>query len=95
MGGCARARPPTCVQVAFEAAALDFFVATVELCRTLRPKAKWGLYGYPDATFLPCTGTKCGYDDPKAGQCAAPTRKRDSTFSLFATAVLSSSPQGV
>ena len=34
---------------AFESAALEFFVETIKLCRTLRPNARWGYYGFPQA----------------------------------------------
>lgn len=30
-----------------EAAAKDFFLQTINLCKQLRPNAKWGYYGYP------------------------------------------------
>eukprot|EP01050_Picozoa_sp_SAG11_P015888 SAG11_NODE_2106_length_3813_cov_2.317447_5_plen_88_part_00 len=30
----------------FNAAALDFFVQTLKTCQSIRPKAKWGFYGY-------------------------------------------------
>ena len=30
----------------FNKAALDFFVQTLQTCRALRPKARWGYYGY-------------------------------------------------
>ena len=36
-------------QKAFESAALEFFVETIKLCRELRPKARWGYYGFPQA----------------------------------------------
>lgn len=43
---------------AFESAALEFFVETIKLCRALRPNARWGYYGFPQAfTFN-------GYDSP-------------------------------
>jgi hypothetical protein len=31
----------------YNAAARDFFVATINECKRLRPNAKWGYYGYP------------------------------------------------
>jgi hypothetical protein len=43
---------------AFESAALEFFVETIKLCHALRPNARWGYYGFPQAfTFN-------GYDSP-------------------------------
>lgn len=31
----------------FESAAINFFVRTLQTARSLRPKAKWGFYGFP------------------------------------------------
>lgn len=45
----------------FEAAALAFFVETIKLCRSVRPKARWSYYGFPQAVNFH------GYDDPVAG----------------------------
>ena len=48
-------------QQQFEKAALAWFVETVKLCRSLRPKARWGYYGFPQSfTFK-------GYSDPTRG----------------------------
>ena len=45
----------------FEAAALAFFVETIKLCRSVRPRARWSYYGFPQAFNFH------GYDDPVAG----------------------------
>ena len=47
----------------FESAATNWFVKTLETCKKLRPKAKWGFYGLPlnDAN---CSSDVCGYDLP-------------------------------
>eukprot|EP00040_Diaphanoeca_grandis_P013058 m.66052 g.66052 ORF g.66052 m.66052 type:complete len:440 (+) comp23635_c0_seq3:116-1435(+) len=37
----------------FETAAINFFVATLNLCSKLRPKALWGFYGMPGGSFAP------------------------------------------
>ena len=41
------AQAKTKAKNAFETAALEFFVETIKLCRALRPRARWGYYGYP------------------------------------------------
>ena len=52
----------------FESAAMTFFVETLRVCSRLRPRAKWGYYGWPDHFYLPCNRTgasdrwRCGYD---------------------------------
>jgi hyaluronoglucosaminidase len=46
----------------FEQAATEFFVATIRLCKKIRPRARWGFYGFPNPSFYPCTGDSCGYD---------------------------------
>jgi hyaluronoglucosaminidase len=51
----------------FERAATDFFVQTLRVCREVRPNARWGFYGFPSAEYYPCTGSDCGYDDPRRG----------------------------
>lgn len=55
----------------FETAAIAFFVETLETVKSLRPKAKWGFYGFPANQYLPCLGTStaplCGYDAPVIG----------------------------
>jgi hypothetical protein len=33
--------------VSYETAATEWLVQTLRTCRSIRPKAKWGLYGYP------------------------------------------------
>jgi hyaluronoglucosaminidase len=52
----------------FEASASKFFVETLNTCRKMRPKARWGFYGLPMNFYEPCTGSgsdaKCGYDSP-------------------------------
>lgn len=53
----------------FEKSATMWFVETLQLCRKLRPKAKWGFYGLPlkatngcpDVTGKPGAPTSCGY----------------------------------
>ena len=34
-------------KASFEAAATEFFVKTLETCRAMRPRARWGFYGLP------------------------------------------------
>ena len=55
---------------AFETAATEWFVKSLEAGRKLRPKAKWGFYGLPENFLQPCSGsgtdTKCSYDGPDA-----------------------------
>jgi hyaluronoglucosaminidase len=51
----------------FQTAGTEFFVATLEALRQLRPKAKWGFYGFPDNPYMPCIGgtddkPTCGYN---------------------------------
>ena len=48
-------------QKQFESAALTFFVETIKLCRAVRPKARWGYYGFPQSF------TFDGYNDPAKG----------------------------
>jgi hyaluronoglucosaminidase len=52
---------------AFEDAATNWFVATLEKCKEIRPNANWGFYGLP-INNGECVGTgenvKCGYDNP-------------------------------
>lgn len=47
----------------FQAAGVGFFVRTLEAVRALRPKAKWGFYGFPQNPYNPCDS---------AGLCGAP-----------------------
>eukprot|EP01084_Bolivina_argentea_P195378 335189_1 len=55
----------------FESAATKWFVETLKTCTSIRPKARWGYYGFPRNNWWPCTGTdadmKCGYQDPTQG----------------------------
>ena len=54
----------------FEAAATNWFVATLKACKALRPAAVWGFYGLPNQCYGDCVGEgdamKCGYDGPNA-----------------------------
>ena len=45
--GRSEAQLRAAAKLSFESAATDFLVQTLRLCRALRPRAKWGLYGYP------------------------------------------------
>ena len=60
-------------QEEFEAAAVAFFVQTLQLCRALRPHAAWGFYGLPASAPGPCVANgpdpspQCGYRNPAAG----------------------------
>ena len=53
---------------AFEGAATRWFVSTLQACRALRPRARWGFYGLPQAAFGGCVGSgaamRCGFDGP-------------------------------
>lgn len=53
---------------AFEGAATSWFVKTLQTCRALRPRARWGFYGLPQAAFGDCAGSgasmRCGFDGP-------------------------------
>jgi hypothetical protein len=58
----------------FEAAAVRFFVATLDLLRERRPKALLGFYGFPQGDFGTCLKnilgprpSECGYDNPLIG----------------------------
>lgn len=55
----------------FEAAALAYFVDSLELCTSLRPHAAWGFYGFPDNPYGPCVSAgvnpQCGYRNPLVG----------------------------
>jgi hyaluronoglucosaminidase len=55
----------------FQAAAVQFFVATLDLCRALRPNARWGFYGFPNNPYMPCDSLgahpQCGYRNPLLG----------------------------
>jgi hypothetical protein len=57
----------------FEAAAISFFVTTLEFFRAARPHARAGFYGFPGGMFGRCvTETaavvhECGYDNPALG----------------------------
>lgn len=59
-------------RVQFEAAGLQFFVETLKTLRSLRPKARWGFYGFPQGLFglcLPSNGSwGCGYQNPIFGE---------------------------
>lgn len=52
----------------FESAATEWFVRSLELGRSLRPKAKWGFYGRPANNLGDCVGNgtnlRCSYDGP-------------------------------
>ena len=60
---------------AFEAAATQWFVKTLDTCRALRPKARWGFYGLPKAAVGDCVGLgaamRCGYDGPQGAALRA------------------------
>lgn len=50
----------------YEQACADFYLATLRLCQEMRPKAKWGFYGYPSKIFKHQTDTPknvIGYGD--------------------------------
>lgn len=54
----------------FRLAGVRFFVATLQLLRSLRPKASIGFYGLPNGHYKSyCTPDKsrCGYDNPDLG----------------------------
>ncbi|KAA0149673.1 hypothetical protein FNF31_07168 [Cafeteria roenbergensis] len=54
----------------FEAAAIEMFAKTLTTVRALRPRAKWGFYGFPANPYMPCTAgdqPQCGYNNPAAG----------------------------
>jgi hypothetical protein len=66
-------------QTDFETAAVAFLVATVTRGKELRPKCRWGWYGYPCAPAaclgaVKCTNNsrtgvpECGFDDPVQGE---------------------------
>lgn len=61
-------RVEAAAKAAFEAAATEWFVRTLEECKQIRPKAKWGFYGLPLGFTRPCSGSGmgmgCGYDGP-------------------------------
>eukprot|EP01084_Bolivina_argentea_P273070 465070_1 len=56
----------------FETAALEWYVETLKLCKSIRPNARWGFYGMPMNIYGPCTGVgdnmQCGYSDPNGGE---------------------------
>lgn len=56
----------------FEEAATNWFVETLNICRSIRPNAFWGFYGLPLNLYEPCTGLntqmQCGYDNPINGK---------------------------
>ena len=52
----------------FEHAAVDFFVQTLRVCREVRPRARWGFYGFPNSEFYPCDNQGCGYSSLRAGR---------------------------
>jgi len=55
----------------FEAAALDWFEATLRTMAELMPAARIGFYGYPRNWYYPCAAdhnsSQCGYDNPDFG----------------------------
>ena len=55
---------------AFQRAATQWFVETLNTCRALRPQARWGFYGLPQAATGDCVGSgaamRCGFDGPHA-----------------------------
>jgi hypothetical protein len=53
----------------FEAAAISFFVTTLEFFRAARPHARAGFYGFPGNMVGACVGVpaRCGYDNPTIG----------------------------
>jgi hypothetical protein len=57
----------------FEAAAISFFVTTLEFFRAARPHARAGFYGFPGGMFGACLHEThdCGYNNPKI----APARR--------------------
>jgi hyaluronoglucosaminidase len=64
--------PPAEAAAQFEAAALNWFVSTLEVCKSLRPRARWGYYGFPTNPYVPCVAQngplpECGYRNPTAG----------------------------
>jgi hypothetical protein len=65
-------------KAAFEAAGLEFFVATLRRVRQLRPRALAGYFSYPDRAWGGCAhvrrgggklkpAAECGYADPATG----------------------------
>eukprot|EP00949_MAST-11_sp_MAST-11-sp1_P000966 g966.t1 len=52
----------------FEFWANEFFVRTLETCKRLRPRARWGFYGLPVSFMGYCSGSvedlNCSYDGP-------------------------------
>ena len=59
--GLSLAQATAVAQKQFESAALAFFVETIKLCRAVRPKARWGYYGFPQSF------TFDGYNDAVKG----------------------------
>jgi hypothetical protein len=56
----------------FNTAAMEWFVATLQLSTSLRPSAKWGFYGLPSNPYGPCVNSgpvdpQCGYRNPLVG----------------------------
>jgi hypothetical protein len=58
----------------FEAAALDWFEATLHTYSELMPHARIGFYGYPRNWYYPCASdhnsSQCGYNNPYFGPAA-------------------------
>jgi hypothetical protein len=70
----------------FEAAALDFFEATLRTYAELMPHARVGAYGYPRNWYYPCAAShnasECGYNNPYFGPGARATN--DAQARLYA-----------
>ena len=87
---------------AFEAAATQWFVASLEAGRALRPKAKWGFYGLPENFLTPCSGAgadiKCSYDGPSAATYRAQSARQAKVWAastaLFPSVYLSQDLEG-
>jgi hyaluronoglucosaminidase len=64
----------------FEAAGTAYFVQTLQLCVSLRPKAAWGFYGFPQNLDRPCVGNidnpQCGYRNPALGPAQRAANER-------------------
>lgn len=86
----------------FETAATAFFTQTLNTVRGLRPRAKWGFYGFPTNPYTPCTAGDqplCGYNNPSAGPALRAQNDAiqaifNASSGLFPSVYLPPSPKG-
>lgn len=64
----------------FEEAGIAYFVQTIILCKSLRPNAAWGFYGFPEGLDRPCVGNtsnpQCGYRNSALGPAQRAANER-------------------